>query len=672
MKLLLKAALLNRRHYFLLLFTLFAMVFLTCASQMEMFALGIIAKTGPDIFSLFSKKGEKVQELSLNDIETKWSAVAGSDGILTQDKANAYLISNGDPNLVQRINIFIEEHFSVSEHLSHLVLILVGIALFKAISLFITRYCTQLVAIRVSRDLRMHYFEHIQTLPLSFYQEQNVGALSSRVMGDAGSVASSINSMLINYIQTPFALISTLLACFYISWKLSLAIFIGFPLVLIPMIAIARRIKTIAKQMQRNQEGFAAVLIDFLSGILTVKVFAMEDFSLRKYREHNNKMAKLEERSARYGLASRPILHTVSSLFFAFVILGGLYVFHVGPSELLVFAGLLYIFYEPIKKFAEENNHILRGVASAERMYEVLNMAPQIVDESDASPLTSFKNEITFENVSFRYKDEWVLQNLSFTVKKGETVAIVGPTGAGKSTIVQLLPRLYDVDSGQILIDGHPLKSYTLKSIRENISFIPQRPFLFLDTVKENISFGRPFSDDEVQCAARRAHAEEFIVELPKKYNEMLAEGGKNLSGGQQQRLAIARALVKQAPILVMDEATSSLDSISEAKIKDAISELHGSVTQIIIAHRLSTIEHADKIIFLDRGQKIAEGNKQTLLETCPHFRHMWEIMHGEERKTNGHPKEDLPDPSLPQPLPEADSSEPSPVPVYTQATTLK
>jgi len=639
MKLLLKTAIQNRRHLFLLIITLFSMLFLTLASQTEMFALGVMAKSGPDVFTLFGKekngKLEQADQISLEEIQQRWNQIDSSvQGVITKEEANHYLALHQSKNLIQRVNAQIDKYLHVSQNLTHLAYLIVCVAIFKAATLFIHRYTTQLVAIRVSKDLRQRYFEHIQSLPMSFYQKHNIGGLSSRVVGDAGVVASAINSWLINYLQMPFTVISSFLACLWISWKLCMIIFIGFPLIIVPIVYLAKRIKRIAKQMQKNQEGFAAVLIDFLAGIQTVKVFAMEDFSLKKYREQNNRCAQLEEKSARYGLASRPILHTIASLFFATVILYGLYVLNMGVADILVFCGLLYVFYEPIKKFADENQQILRGIAAAERMYEVLDLKPTIQDEPDAESLNRFDNSIEFQNVSFRYGEEWVLKNLSFTVNKGETVAIVGPTGAGKSTIVQLLPRLYDVEEGEILIDGKPIKTFTQKSLRENIAFVPQKPFLFLDTIKENISFGKNFSHDEIITASKRAHAEEFIVQLPDQYNTVLAEAGKNLSGGQQQRLAIARALVKNAPILVMDEATSSLDAISENKIKQAILELHGSITQIIIAHRFSTIEHADKIIYLEKGKKVAEGTKEELLKSCTNFRLMWEMMHRQESES--------------------------------------
>lgn len=637
MRLLLRAALLNRKHYALLFVTAIAMFMLTIGSQMEMFALGVIAKTGPDFFTLFGteKEGklETVQSISMEDVESKWDAIASAPGApIDMNEANAYMSAHGGTTIVQKMAAFLDAHLDIHSNLLRLAGVLVFVAIFKAIFLFINRYFNQLVSIRVSRDLRQQYFEHIQKLPMSFYHDYDVGTLSARVSGDAGVVAGAINSMLLNYIQAPFAVITTLLACLYISWKLSLVIFVGFPIIVFPIIFIARKIKEISKQMQRNQEGVAGILLDFLSGVMTIKVFAMENFSLKKYREQNNLTAKLQERSARFGTAARPILHSISSLFFAAVILFGLYVFRLGPAELLVFCGLLYIFYEPVKKFAEENNNIFRGVAAAERMYEVLDIESTIQDAPDAVELQTLENSIEFRNVSFRYRDEWILKDLSFTVKRGETVALVGPTGAGKSTIVKLLPRLYDVQEGEILIDGKPIQNYTQRSIRENIAFVPQKPFLFFDTIRENISFGRPFPEEKVKAAARSAHAEEFIVKLPNQFDFKLEEAGKNLSGGQQQRLAIARALVKDAPILVMDEATSSLDAVSEGKIRDAICELHGKLTQVIIAHRFSTIEHADKIIYLEHGTKIAEGPKEELLRTCPNFRHMYEMMHESRR----------------------------------------
>lgn len=632
MKRLIWLAFYKHKHRFLIGITLVAMVLLTLASQMEIFTLGVITKKGPDFFELFAPIQDgaliKTDTVSQQQLMDRFQALdSNGQGVVTKAEAGQFLGRWRHKDFIETVMNYLDAKFNVSGNIKNLALMVIIVALFKAITLFVHRFSTRLVAIRLSSDLRQEYFEHIQSLPMSFYAQHNMGSLSSRVVGDAALIAEAVNACLVNYIQTPFTVATTLTLCFLTSWQLSLIIFLGFPLLIFPIIFLARRVKRISKQIQKNQEHFTSVLLDFLGGIQTVKVFAMEDFSLRKYREKNQRMADLEKKSARYDLSSRPIVHTIGMMFLATALLYGLYVLHMNVSEVLFYCGMLYIFYEPIKKFAEENSHIQRGIAAAERMFEVMDLKPQIEDGDHTLDFNDAEGSIEFDNVSFRYGDEWVLKNLSLKIKKGESVAFVGPTGAGKSTIAQLLPRLYDVQEGQVLINGKPIHTYTQKSLRESIAFVPQKPFLFLDTISANIAFGRPFSEERILEASKKAHADEFIQSLPAKYAAEVSEGGKNLSGGQQQRLAIARALVKDAPILIMDEATSSLDAVSENHIKNAVRELSGQVTQIIIAHRLSTIEHVDKIIYLEKGQKVAEGTKDELLATCPGFRLMWDMM---------------------------------------------
>ncbi len=637
MKLLLLAALRNTRHLTLAILTLVSLLFLTIANQSEMFSVGLMANSGADFFTLFSSDGKKIKDkIKLEEVVRKWDQIdRNGDGAITKHDAALFIAQRKDANPLNLVMHKVSSHFDIEQNFSLLIMILTAVALYKAVTLFAARYFTQLLSIRITRDLRQQYFEHIQSLPLSFYQEQNLGSLSSRAVGDAGQIASSLNSCLTNYFQTPFTVVSTLAACFYLSWQLSMIIFLGLPLIILPVIYLTRQVKRITRQLQKNQETFSSVLLDFISGIQTVKVFAMEAFSLRKYKEQNDQMAMLESKSAKYGLLTRPLLHLIATCCLAIVVLFGLYTLHMTVGQLLMFCGLLHLFYEPVKKFAEENANVQKGVVAAERMFEVLDLKPQIQDQEGAVTLSGFKNILEFDKVWFKYRDEWILKDLSFTVKRGEIVAIVGATGAGKSTIVQLLPRLYEVQKGEIRIDGIPVNAITQKSLREQIAFVPQRPFLFFDTVAENIAFGRSFTREEIVEAAQRAYAHEFIAELPKTYDTLLAEMGKTLSGGQQQRLAIARALVKKAPILIMDEATSSLDSISESRIKAALRNLQGEVTQILIAHRLSTIEHADKIIYLERGRKLAEGSITELLATCPPFRLLWEsYRHTEVRES--------------------------------------
>ena len=618
------AAVRNSRHLTLSIVTLASLLLLTIANQCEMFSVGLMADSGADFFTLFGNGGKK--RVKLEEVIRRWDEIdRNGDGVITKQDAAAYISQKKDANPLAWIMNKVSARFDIEQNFALLLWALMAVALFKAVTLFTARFFTQLLSIRITRDLRQQYFEHIQALPLSFYQEQNLGSLSSRAVGDAGQIASSLNSCLTNYLQTPYTLFSTLMACFYLSWQLSMIIFLGLPLIVLPVLYLTKKVKQISRQIQKNQETFTSVLLDFLAGIQTVKIFAMEGFSLRKYKEQNDQMALLETRSAKYGLLTRPVLHFIATSCLAIVVLFGLYVLHMTIGQLLMFCCLLHLFYEPVKKFAEENSNIQKGVVAAERMFEVLNLKPQIQDADGAIQLQGFKQLIEFDRVWFKYRDEWILKDISFTIKKGEILAIVGATGAGKSTIVQLLPRLYDIQKGEIRIDGIPIRAITQKSLRDQIAFVPQRPFLFFDTVAENIAFGRSFSREEIIEASQKAYADEFIQTLPNGYDSLLAEMGKTLSGGQQQRIAIARALVKKAPLLILDEATSSLDALSEEKIKLALRNLHGEVTQILIAHRLSTIEHADKIIYLERGRKIGEGTIEELLATCLPFRMMWE-----------------------------------------------
>lgn len=580
MLLLIRAALQNRRHVVLLSASVFFMLLLSIANQLEMVTLAILASSG---------------------------ALDSSSGI------------------VAHVTRYLGTWLPASNEMQYYIALLVFVSLFKAITLFVSRFISQINAIRINRDLRLSYFKHIQGLPLSFYAQHDVGALSARVVGDAAQITTSLSSAFTNYILMPFTVLTTLTTCFFISWKLSLLIFVCFPFVIFPMIFLLGRVRRHSRSLFRNQERFTSVLVDFLAGIETVKTFVAEPFSLKKYDEKNCEMATLEVKTAKYALLIRPFLHLMTTALLATIVLLGLYVAKMSLPDLIAFCGLLYVFYEPVKKFAEENAVIQRGVVAAERMFEVLQLSPDICDKPHAKKLTGFKETIAFHDVWFRYKKPWVLKGLTFEIQKGEMVAIVGSTGAGKSTIARLLPRLYEPQKGIITIDGVNIDEYTQHSLREQIGFVSQRPFFFIDTVASNIALGGHYSREEIIYAAELAQADGFIQALPQGYDTPLQEGGKNLSGGQMQRLAIARALVRKSSILLLDEATSSLDTISEQKVKLALEGLRGQMTQIVIAHRLSTIERADRIVYLDKGVLHTMGTLSEMLETCAPFRAMWE-----------------------------------------------
>lgn len=581
MKLILQSAFRYPAIRRLIYFCIFTILLMTIANSLEIITIGFVTKRGTDM----------------------------SGGLLDRmaDTFNTYI--------PYRDNLWV------------LGCLILFTTMFKASMLFIHRFTARKASIKLAQNLRYDYFRHIQKLPMSFYQSHNIGSLSSRVVGDAGMISDAMQASLVNYVATPLAVISSLAMCLITSWKLSLLIFVGFPLILFPIAFLAKRVKKVSREIQNNQDKFSSVLIDFVGGIQTVKVFAMEKFSLKKYAQFNDRMADLERKSAKYDLSTRPIVHTLAMIFLILALVYGLYFLEMPISDVLIFCGFLYLFYEPIKKFAEENSHIQRGVSAAERMLEVIEIKPDSMQEEGQTPFTGFNHDIEFKNVSFKYDQEPILSNISFKIKKGEMVALVGPTGAGKSTLVQLIPRLYDVTDGAILFDGHNIVDYNQKTLRERIAFVPQKPFLFLDTIAENIKFGEPFTHEEVLEASKLAHAHEFVDKLPQKYETLLSEGGKNLSGGQQQRLTIARALIKKAPLLIMDEATASLDALSEHYIKETIQFLKGETTQIIIAHRLSTIENADKIVYMERGLIIDMGTKDELLSRCAGFKRLWDLM---------------------------------------------
>nr|CRI42526.1 Lipid A export ATP-binding/permease protein MsbA [Chlamydia pneumoniae] len=632
MKLLLKAVLRHKNHLVILGCSLLAILGLTFSSQMEIFSLGMIAKTGPDAFLLFGRKESgklvKVSELSQKDILENWQAISKDSETLTVSDATTYIAEHGKStaSLTSKLSKFVRNYIDVSRFRG-LAIFLICVAIFKAVTLFFQRFLGQVVAIRVSRDLRQDYFKALQQLPMTFFHDHDIGNLSNRVMTDSASIALAVNSLMINYIQAPITFILTLGVCLSISWKFSILVCVAFPIFILPIVVIARKIKNLAKRIQKSQDSFSSVLYDFLAGVMTVKVFRTEKFAFTKYCEHNNKISALEEKSAAYGLLPRPLLHTIASLFFAFVVVIGIYKFAIPPEELIVFCGLLYLIYDPIKKFGDENTSIMRGCAAAERFYEVLNHPDLHSQKEREIEFLGLSNTITFENVSFGYEeDKHILKNLSFTLHKGEALGIVGPTGSGKTTLVKLLPRLYEVSQGKILIDSLPITEYNKGSLRNHIACVLQNPFLFYDTVWNNLTCGKDMEEEAVLEALKRAYADEFILKLPKGVHSVLEESGKNLSGGQQQRLAIARALLKNASILILDEATSALDAISENYIKNIIGELKGQCTQIIIAHKLTTLEHVDRVLYIENGQKIAEGTKEELLQTCPEFLKMWEL----------------------------------------------
>ena len=501
------------------------------------------------------------------------------------------------------------------------------VGLFKALSLFSHSYTASLLTIRISQKLRESYFCHIHRLSLNFFSQYEIGTLSSRIVYDSEKISEAVEAILTNYLQLPVTLLATLSICFFLNARIFFFSFIVFPLLITPILFFALRIKKIAKKIQENREDVSSLLVNLFSGIQTVKLFCMETFIERKYLEKNREAARLEEKNARYDHGSRPMLHFFATLAMILILIYALYFVRMSLSEVIIFSGSLHQSYEPIKKFNEMNLRIQRGVAATERMEEILSIQPVIQEVATARLFSTLEREITFRNLSFSYTKggKRVLDNLSFSVKRGEVFAIVGPNGSGKSTLLSLISRLFDPEEGEILLDDHPLSAYSLSSLRQAISFIPQRLFLFGDTVENNISCGQKMERERIKEAAHLASADSFIREMERGYQSLIEEQGRNLSGGQRQKLVIARALAKRASILLIDEPTSSLDKLSESHIQEKITSLRGNVTQIWVTHHLPTLHHVDRLLFLKEGKKVAEGTLSSLLDSCAAFRHFWQ-----------------------------------------------
>lgn len=611
-----------------------ATMVLSCtASQLEMLSLSLLTPSSVDAFELFSRDRGS-DRITRADLDITWRQLDGDRrGWISRRQAAAGIASretqSGQP--LRRLRQF----FDLDAHLNRLLAFFFAVGIFKAVCGFCQNYCTGLITVRLSKELCQRYFDHVQSLPLSYHRSRSVGQFVSSLTQDATLAASAVNSLLSNYWQTPFLVFTSLIYLYWLSPGLFFLVFVELPALAACILFFTRRIRNLSGQILQQREAGTGILAEFMGGIQAVKLFAREDFASRRFRQVNDELALLETRGLRYHLLLRPLVHFVCSIFFLGIVLWGIRIAHISLSDLLTYCGVLYLVYEQIKKVADENAAIQRGAAAADRLFEVLNFQPTLRDAPGAGEMAPFSRSIDFREVEFRYSSSApaAVRELTLRIAKGQFAAIVGHTGAGKSTLIQLLARLYDVEKGSIEIDGVDIRQILQKSLRSQLAFVPQRPFLFIDTVAANIAFGHAVDQAQIEEASRRAGAHEFIQRLPMGYQTKLAEGGKNLSGGQQQRLAIARALIKQAPILILDEATSALDAVTESQIRQTLKSLRGRMTLIVIAHRLTTVEDADEIFCLDQGRLLARGDHRQLLADCQLFRQMWQAMTLAERK---------------------------------------
>lgn len=491
-----------------------------------------------------------------------------------------------------------------------------------------------LVPIRtgVVKDLRNEFNAKLLRLPISLISEERKGDLLARFSGDVAEIEYSIINLLESLIKNPILIIIYLVALFAISWELTLFVLIVLPIAGYVMGAVGKRLKRDSLEGQTQWGRLMSMVEETLSGLRIIKAFNAEQQISDRFTKANEQYRRtISQVYARQGLA-HPMSEFLGTTAIAIILWYGGNLIFAGDSSITADAFIYYlvVFYSiinPAKELSRASYSIQKGLASMTRIQTILDYPERITDPAEPLPVT-FERSISYEDVSFRYEEPWVLHNLSLTIPKGRMVALVGASGAGKSTLVDLLPRFYDVISGRITIDGTDIRQVRASELRELIGYVNQTPILFNDTIRNNITFGmeRAVSDEEVRTAAEAANATEFIDQLPEGFEYNIGDGGSKLSGGQRQRLSIARALLKDSPILILDEATSALDNVSEQLVQEAIQRLVSDRTTIVIAHRLSTIMHADLICVMQEGQIVEQGTHAELLERGGLYAQLYQI----------------------------------------------
>ncbi|MEI6891389.1 MAG: ABC transporter ATP-binding protein [Pontiella sp.] len=477
----------------------------------------------------------------------------------------------------------------------------------RAISGFMNTYLISFCGMRVLLQLQSDVLEKLQQLPMSFYHKNTVGDLMARVLGDCASLQQVLTKVANDLIKQPVTMLSAIVALIYLAFQekngLFLIMFIAtVPLIILPLRIFGKKILKRAKQVQAQSGDISKLVSENLNAVREIRAFNLQDREMNRFRSALDNFCYLSMKVVKYGQIIRPTIEIIG----VFCVSGALVYMLQHNIEAVAVAMLaaLYMAYEPIKKFGEIHMSLKRGEAALQRIEYIMNESNEVPEPENPTALGSIKGRIEFEGVHFRYLEEWVLQDINLTIEPGTSVALVGPSGAGKTTVADLIPRFYDVEKGGVKIDGMDVRTVSKQELRSVISVVSQDTFLFNETVLNNIRVGNPnATDEQVYEAARHAYAHDFILELDNGYETMVGERGTRLSGGQKQRIAIARAFLKQSPILILDEATSALDSESEEKIQTALEELIQNKTVIIIAHRFSTIRNADQIAVFNEGR---------------------------------------------------------------------
>lgn len=508
---------------------------------------------------------------------------------------------------------------------------IVALMVVKHIFVYLSSFLMNDLSQRVIRDIRNKLYEKIQSFSLDYFSERRTGELLSRITNDVAVVENAVSYGVTDLFRQSFLILMYVSIAFSIHFKAACVIFIVLPLIGWPLSRIGSKLRKLSKRTQENMADVNSILLETISGVRVVKAFGTEKYEIERFRTKNQEAYKLRLKSVKRILLMNPITE-LFGLFcgIAIIIWMGKQVMNdvLSFGVFAFFLSSVLLIISPLKKLGNVHAMTQQALAANERIYDVLDEQPSVQEKPGAFALSAIQNNIKFENVSFRYEVEGseVLKNINLEIKVGELVAIVGPTGTGKSTLANLIPRFYDATAGRVTVDGKDVRDVTFHSLRRQIGIVSQETFLFNDTVGANISYGTPQASlSEIETAAQRAYAHEFIVKMPEGYATIIGDRGFRLSGGEKQRIAIARAILRNPPILILDEATSQLDSQSEKYVQDALDKLMVGRTVIAIAHRLSTIKKANKIVVLDKGGIVGLGPHEELLTTCSLYKRLYE-----------------------------------------------